>query len=113
MTYDPFDPFEDQPMYFDFFLRFTDEAEANEVLFTEQTSVDVDTVDTVLVPRYAAVDVIGTIWKPTGNTLMTEEGEVFEHAPIDGWHVNVRHTAEAPELDAYRVTPQNPVRGWA
>lgn len=28
-------------------------------------------------------------------------------------HANVRHTAEAPELEAYRVFPQNPVRGWA
>ena len=59
------------------------------------------------------LDVIGTIWKPTGNALMTEEGEVFEHAPIDGWHVNVRHhNAEAPELEAYRVFPATPQRMW-
>ena len=113
MTYDPFDPFNEVPMYFDFFLKFTDEAEANEVLFTEQTSVQGDVVETVLVPKYAAVDVIGTIYKPTGKMIQTDEGEVPEMAPLDGWHVNVRHTAEAPELDAYKVTPQNPVRGWA
>ena len=54
MTYDPFDPFNEVPMYFDFFLRFNDEAEANAALFTEQTNVQGDTVETVLVPKYAA-----------------------------------------------------------
>ena len=103
-------------MYTDFFLKFTDEAEANAALFTEQTNVQDDVVETVLVPKYAAVDVVGVIYKPTGNVLPAEDesGEaVDEMAPIDGWHANVRHTDEAPELDAYKVTPQTPVRGWA
>jgi hypothetical protein len=113
MTYDPFDPFSEAPMYTDYFLKFTDEAEANEALFTEQTNVQDDVVETVLVPKYAAIDVIGTIYKPTGEMLTTDEGEVPEMAPLDGWHVNVRHTAEAPELDAYKVAPKAPVRGWA
>jgi hypothetical protein len=116
MTYDPFDPFEDQPMYFDFFLRFDTEAEANAALFDEQTNVQDDVVETVLVPKYAAVDVIGVIYKPTGNVLPAEDesGEaVDEMAPIDGWHVNVRHTAEAPELDAYKVEVKTPARMWA
>ena len=100
-------------MYQDFMLRFTDQAEADAVLFTEQTNVQDDIVETVKVPKYAAVDVIGTIWKPTGKMLTTEEGEVPEMAPVEGWHVNVRHTAEAPELVAYQIFPQAPVRGWA
>ena len=99
-------------MYTDFFLRFDSPADADAVLFDEQTNVQGDTVETVKVPKYAAIDVLGTIWKPTGNALMTEEGEVFEHAPIDGWHVNVRHNAEAPELEAYRVFPVTPQRVW-
>jgi len=140
MTYDPFDPFnqlltetpahllaaghewvqqqfyEDDTMYFDMFLKFADEAEANAALFTEQTNVQDDVVETVLVPKYAAVDVVGVIYKPTGNVLPAEDesGEaVDEMAPIDGWHVNVRHTAEAPELEAFRVFPQTPSRMWA
>lgn len=113
MTYDPFDPFNEVPMYTDYFLKFADEAEANAALFAEQTNVQGDVVETVKLPKYAAVDVIGVIYKPTGKMLTTDEGEVPEMAPVDGWHANVRHTAEAPELDAYRVTPQNPVRGWA
>jgi hypothetical protein len=115
MTYDPFDPFNEVPMYFDIFLKFKDADEANAALFTEQTNVQDDVVETVLVPKYAAVDVVGVIYKPTGKMLKAKKGEepMPEMAPIDGWHVNVRHTGEAPELDAYKVTPQNPVRGWA
>ena len=116
MTYDPFDPFNEVPMYTDYFLRFDTEAEANAALFTEQTNVQDDVVETVLVPKYAAVDVIGTIYKPTGNVLPAEDesGEaVDEMAPIDGWHVNVRHTEEAPELDAYKVEVKTPARMWA
>jgi hypothetical protein len=33
-------------------------------------------------------------------------------AAVDGWHVNVRHNAEAPELEAYRVFPATPQRMW-
>jgi len=113
MTYDPFDPFNEVPMYFDFFLKFADEAEANEVLFTEQTNVQDDVVETVLVPKYAAVDVVGVIYKPTGKTLKTPEGPVPEMKAVPGWHVNVRHTETAPELDAYKVEVKTPSRMWA
>ena len=90
-------------MYIDFHLRFADPAEADSVLFEGDDRR----------PLYAAIDVIGTIYKPTGEMLTTDDGEVPEMAPVDGWHVNVRHTAEAPELAAFQVTPQSPVRGWA
>jgi hypothetical protein len=116
MTYDPFDPFNEVPMYTDFFLRFSDEAEANAALFTEQTNVQDDVVETVLVPKYAAVDIVGVIYKPTGKVLPAPDGSgeaVDEMAPIDGWHVNVRHTDEAPELDAYKVEVKTPSRMWA
>lgn len=88
-------------MYNDFYLKFADEAEANGVLFDGET------------PRYTAIDIIGTIYKPTGNMIATDEGEVPEMAPIDGWHVNVRHMGEAPELDAYTVDVKTPARMWA
>ena len=100
-------------MYTDYCLRFKDAAEADAVLFTEQTNVQGDVVETVKVPKYAAVDVIGVIYKPTGKMLQTDEGEVPEMAPVEGWHVNVRHTDEASELDAYKVEVATPVRGWA
>ena len=101
-------------MYTDYFLKFADQAEADSVLFDEQTTVQDDIVETFKVPKYAAIDVIGVIYKPTGKLLPSDDGDaVDEMAPIEGWHANVRHTAEAPELDAYKVTPKAPVRGWA
>ena len=100
-------------MYTDYCLRFVDQAEADGILFTEQTSVQDDVVETVKVPKYAAIDVIGVIYKPTGKTLKTKEGPVDEMKPVDGWHVNVRHTSEAPELVEYQVFPATPSRGWA
>jgi len=100
-------------MYFDMFLRFTDEAEANAALFTEQTNVQGDVVETVLVPKYAAVDVVGVIYAPTGKTIHNEELSYAEMKPLPGWHANVRHTAETPELEAFRVFPATPARMWA
>jgi hypothetical protein len=148
-------------MYHDYYLKFKDAEEANEVLFTivpsgfptmktvpgtkylvkgtaeydfedyttfdppegaevldswpeDQEIVDPDAPPQGLwVPRYAAVDVIGTIYKPTGKVLKTPEGPVDEMKPLPGWHVNVRHTAEAPELDAYKVEVKTPSRMWA
>lgn len=113
MTYDPFDPFNEVPMYQDFHLRFADQAEADSALFEVQADAEGGEVK---VPKYAAIDVIGVIWKPTGNMLPAPDGSgdaVDEMAPLEGWHVNVRHTADAPELAAFQVFPQNPVRGWA
>jgi len=99
-------------MYTDFFLKFNTPADADAVLFDEQTNVEGDVVETTKVPKYAAVDIVGTIYKPTGEMIQTDEGEVPEMATIDGWHVNVRHNAEAPELEAYRVFPDTPQRMW-
>ena len=102
-------------MYTDYFLKFADEAEANAALFTEQTNAQGDVVETVLVPKYAAVDVVGVIYKATGKMLKANKGEepMPEMKAVPGWHVNVRHTDEAPELEAFRVFPQTPSRMWA
>ena len=93
----------------DYFLKFPDEAAANTLLFTPGE-----------VPKFnfpGNVDVIGIIYKPTGNMLQsTMEGSVFsypETAPIEGWHVNVRTEAAIPELEAYAVTPKTASRVWA
>ena len=100
-------------MYTDYTLKFADADEADGVLFDEQTTLNGDIVEIVKVPKYSAVDVIGVIYKPTGKMLTTDEGEVEETAPLEGWHVNVRHAGVAPELDAYAIKVKNPVRGWA
>lgn len=100
-------------MYTDYTLKFANADEAAGVLFNEQTILNGDIVEIVKAPKYSAVDVIGTIYKPTGKMLTTDEGQVDEMAPLAGWHVNVRHKDEAPELDEYRVFPNSPVRVWA
>ena len=110
ITYDPFDPFNELPMYTDYFLKFADQAEADGILFDVQADAEGNEVKT---PRYAAIDVIGTIYAPTGKMIKTDEGEMPEMAALKGWHVNVRHTADAPELDAYKVEVKTPARGWA
>ena len=89
-------------MYHDYYCKFADEAAAKAVLFNDEEQ-----------PRYAAIDMIGTIYKPTGKGIKTPEGPVNEMVPLDGYHANVRHPESAPELDQYSVTPANPVRMWA
>jgi hypothetical protein len=93
----------------DYFLKFEDETLADAVLFDMVHDGEGYTKR----PRYAAIDVIGTIYEPTGQMLTTDEGEAPEMAAIPGWHVNVRHTSEALELEQYRVHPATPQRMWA
>jgi len=94
-------------MYIDYYLKFESEAEAKAVLYRVEGEEGNE------VANYQFVDVIGTIYKPTGKMLKSEEGEFPEMAPLDGYHVNVRLLNDAPELEPYRVFPENAVRGWA
>jgi len=100
-------------MYYDLNLKFKDEAEADAMLFTEQSYSEDDEVKIYKAPKYAAVDVIGAIYKPTGEMIEGEDGRWPAMAPVEGWHVNVRHTSEMPELQAWVVTPKTPSRVWA
>ncbi len=63
----------------------------------------------------AALDVIGTIYQPTGENTLIDGLEVPVMAPVSGYHVNVRTTSEelAVALDAQRTYPVTPVRVWA
>ena len=64
-----------------------------------------------------AIDLVGTIYEPTGVTLTDDEGNEYpETAPVDGWHVNVRLVGDARREDVeaidvtYGVTPNSPSR---
>lgn len=84
----------------DLFLKFPNEAKAKSVLYTD-----------TLQPKFAHIDIIGTIYKPTGN--VDEEGNAIM-AALDGWHVNVRVVDEDPTtIEQYAVIPTAPVRVWA
>lgn len=63
----------------------------------------------------AALDVIGTIYQPTGEVTLVDGQEVPVMAPVSGYHVNVRTTSDelATALDAQRTYPVTPVRVWA
>lgn len=75
----------------DMYLRFTDEAQASEVLEGYEGSVDV----------------IGIIYT-TDNTDPANPVVT----PMDGWHVNTR--GPMPDhLQQYAVIPANPRRVWA
>lgn len=73
---------------------------------------DKETADDVLHDYTGSIDVIGEIYKPTGNVLATDYGDVPEMALQPGWHVNVRGPM-LPELQAYAIEPRQPVRVWA
>ena len=98
----------------DYTLKFKTEGAANKVLFTEQTQVMGDVVETVKVSNYPghSIDIIGVIYKPTGKLLTSEEGSFDEMAAVPGWHVNVRGEENAT-LAQYHIEVATPVRGWA
>lgn len=100
----------------DMYLKFTDEAAATAVLYTQEpTAWDEEGNVTATEPRqaYANISTIGIIYKPTGEMEQTDEGEVPVMAALDGWHVNVRVVGEDPTpLEQYAVVPTLPVRVW-
>ncbi|WP_281441165.1 hypothetical protein [Aeromonas veronii] len=63
----------------------------------------------------ASLDVIGAIYKPTGETTIVDGESVPVTAPVPGYHVNVRTSSpeQAAALDALRTYPETPVRKWA
>lgn len=86
----------------DYYLKFSDEAAANTVLFTsvaaqldEEGNVVVEASET---PNYVNVSVIGIITK--------------DEIALEGWHVNVR-AEDSPELEPFQVFPLAPMRVWA
>lgn len=117
----------------DFYLKLTAESDMPTVLadFYRQdyvTNVDEEGVETqtpdgesylVSHTHDYAIDVVGTIYEPTGEALTDDEGVAYpEMAPVDGWHVNIRLVGDAMRetveaLDAsHGVTPNSPSRVW-
>lgn len=63
----------------------------------------------------AALDVIGAIYRPTGETTVVDGESVPVMAAAPGYHVNVRTSSPelAAALDTLRTYPETPVRVWA
>lgn len=89
------------------YLKFADQAEAR-AAFTQWL---VEDEMPVYIGR-TAVDVVGTIQRPTGEVLQTEHGEVPVFAPIPGWHINLSNSV--PELAQFEIPePDVPARIFA
>lgn len=104
----------------DYYLSFTDEAQANAVLYRTEGAVaadpemGVEAVEGYEVANYRHIDTIGVIYKPTGETTEQEGITVPVMAAIPGWHVNVRLVdgEDASALQPYQVNPATPMRVW-
>ena len=65
-----------------------------------------------------ALDVIGDVYKPTGETIQTDDGVQNVLRNVGGFHANLR-VIDASSFDADKIasitieTPNNPVRAWA
>jgi hypothetical protein len=101
----------------DFYLKFVDEEQAQEVLYTkvvDEWSEDPDVEPIPLrwhyVPNYVNIDTIGVIYEPQPDTE-----PLPEPVPYEGWFVNVRVVSEDPDpLLPFSIDPQPyPIRIWA
>lgn len=121
----------------DYYLKFASKQEAETVLTKLNILVKVveeDSTEYLPASSFVSIDFIGTIYKPTGVTLTSEEGlEYPEMKALDGYHVNLRfaylpstyavdaETGEQVEIPSvipdalapYIVEPTSPSRVWA
>ena len=95
----------------DIHLKFPDEATATSLMLEAGLLQQVE--DQIIQGQGQMIDIIGPIYKATGNMLTNEEGvEYSEMADVGGWHVNMR--GELPESIApYKITVSGiPYRIW-
>ena len=67
-------------------------------------------------PMGINLDIIGTVYKPTGKMITTAEGFNFpEQLPLDGFHANIRGTLTEEQHAALPLiaAPATPYRVWA
>jgi len=121
----------------DFYLKFADKAEADLVLYTttteylyedsygqpypstvELTEEDLEDrnatfkgIETTVTPKFANIDVVGTIYQATP----VDAPEDYVPVAYDGYHVNVRlvGSEDASTLTPFSVVPSVPRRVWA
>jgi len=98
----------------DLYLRFTDEAQAHSVLFTQvptEWNEEGEATGWYTQVNYANIDSIGTIYEPQE---IVDPEDPPEPIPFDGWFVNVRVVSEDPEpLMPFSIDPEPyPMRVW-
>lgn len=91
----------------DYYLKFKDEAEANEVL--KDYIGDIDVIGVMYHPANVKTEVF---YNDSGRTVpSTKIVNPPEPVPIEGWHVNVRGEV-CPELEPYALNLDTPLRVW-
>jgi hypothetical protein len=99
----------------DIYLSFTDEAEANLVLYSINVTIDADNsvVEEEKIPKYQNIDVIGTVYQRPPEP--TPEDYVPQPYPAPNYGVNIRllDGEDIEPLKPYIIQPKNPVRIWA
>ena len=107
----------------DFYLKFADKAQADSVLYTTtpvlavldtEGNVITPAGEDIVTPNFANIDVIGTIYRPTGEVETVDGMEVPVMAALDGYHVNVRAVdgEDTSALTSFAVVPSVPMRVW-
>jgi hypothetical protein len=103
----------------DYYLKFESQEQAQSILYRKEGVVEaneelgIEANEGYDVANYPNIDIIGTIYKPTGATETVEDMEVPVMEAIEGYHVNIRADGVCPELDTYSVTVNTPHRVWS
>jgi len=85
----------------DIYLSFTDEAEANLVLYTDD------------VANYQNIDVIGTVYQRPPEPTPKDYVPIPYPAPNFGVNIRLMDDEDIEPLKPYIVQPKHPVRVWA
>ena len=98
-------------MFNDKYLKFSNQAEANSILYTTTPAVVVDEIEVqaaTTTPNYRNIDVLGTIYEKAPDPVP----EGYVPVALSGWHVNVRviDGEDASVLEPYSVIPTQPRR---
>lgn len=102
-------------------LKFESEEAAKAVLYSTVGAQEADpkwsieAKQGIVVPNFRNIDIIGTIYKPTGATETINGREVPLTEAIPGYHCNVlvSDNEDITALTPYTVTPTTRVRVWA
>jgi len=85
----------------DIYLSFTDEAEANLVLYTDD------------VANYQNIDVIGTVYQRPPEPTPEDYVPIPYPAPNFGVNIRLMDDEDIEPLKPYIIQPKHPVRVWA
>jgi hypothetical protein len=102
----------------DYFLKAADATALYDVLEAAGVVTEGDQGWHVTDGHKYALDVIGDVYKPTGETIQTDEGQLSWVQNVGGFHANLR-VIDASSFDADKIaaividSPNNPVRAWA